>query len=427
MKSLNKPTIFILSFCMLCSSFSLSGCGKTDGSASETSASSQTTDSSVESETSQEESEASQEAEPSEAADHSEAADEPAALETADLEVIHEPEFGGVYIKMTIDEFNALGFEYGDSVDIVFSNGYELRDRPYYNGYYTLNGESLLVAYPGYEYIKACINNGDDLWVTAGIDESMTAKIILNESAKYLNIQNARNIQYKDERDRFPSDEVFANFRSIKVSGLKENTVYRSASPCDNQHNRAPFVDKLIADAGVAFILDLADNEEKIEKYMSADDFSSEYYAELYKAGNVLPIALNMNYGSEDFKEKIANGFTAMSEHDGPYLVHCTEGKDRTGFVCMLLEALAGASYEEIEQDYMLTYDNYYKINKDTDKEKYDVIVENVFLPMIRSMVGDESVDVASADLSGYAEKFLLDAGMNEEALNKLKDKIRAG
>lgn len=60
--------------------------------------------------------------------------DEP--LSVTDLGVIHEEEFGGVYIVMTIDDFNALGFEYGDSVDVVFSTGYSLEDIPYYNGYY---------------------------------------------------------------------------------------------------------------------------------------------------------------------------------------------------------------------------------------------------------------------------------------------------
>lgn len=65
----------------------------------------------------------------------------------SNVAIIHEEEFGGVYIKNTIEEFNALGFNYGDSVDITFSNGFTLKDIPYYNGYYTQNGEELLVAY----------------------------------------------------------------------------------------------------------------------------------------------------------------------------------------------------------------------------------------------------------------------------------------
>ena len=58
-------------------------------------------------------------------------------------EIEHEQEFGGVYIRITIDDFNRLGFEYGDSVNVKFSNGYELNDIPYYNGYYVDAGEPL--------------------------------------------------------------------------------------------------------------------------------------------------------------------------------------------------------------------------------------------------------------------------------------------
>ena len=87
----------------------------------------------------------------------------------ADRAILHEPEFGGVYIQMTIEDFNALGFQYGDSLNVSFSNGYTLEDLPYYNGYYTATGEPLLIAYPGYDYIKAAINNGDDLWNVAGL------------------------------------------------------------------------------------------------------------------------------------------------------------------------------------------------------------------------------------------------------------------
>ena len=42
----------------------------------------------------------------------------------------------------------------------------------------------------------------------------------------------------------------------------KNGIVYRSASPCDNQHNRAGYVDQLMENAGVQFILNLADPYE---------------------------------------------------------------------------------------------------------------------------------------------------------------------
>lgn len=343
-------------------------------------------------------------------------------LKVSGLECIHEPEFGGVYLGRTIEEFNALGFVYGDSVDVTFSNGYKLDDLPYYNGYYTAVGEPLLVAYPGYDYIKAAISSGDDLWTVAGLDENCTAEITLDERGKYLEIQEARDIHYEDDRALYESDIEFANFRSMAGGSLKDGVLYRSASPCDNQHNRAVYADKLMSEAGVAYILDLADTDEKIQGYMEEPDFNCPAFTELYEAGKVKPLALNMNYGSEEFRGKIADGLIAMTENAGPYLLHCTEGKDRTGFVCMLIEAFAGASYEEIEADYMKTFENYYGIGK--DDSKYYVIVENLLIPIIQSVTGDKSMDVRTADLSGPARTFLEDAGMTDAQLDALLEKL---
>lgn len=58
-------------------------------------------------------------------------------LELLNCSLEHETEFGGIYVHDTINSFNDLGFKYGDSVNIKFSNGKELNDIPYYNGYYT--------------------------------------------------------------------------------------------------------------------------------------------------------------------------------------------------------------------------------------------------------------------------------------------------
>ncbi|MBQ4425262.1 MAG: tyrosine-protein phosphatase [Lachnospiraceae bacterium] len=361
------------------------------------------------------------------------------------LPIQHEPEFGGVYIEITIDDFNKLGFVYGDSVKVTFSNGYTMEDIPYYNGYYVDAGEPLLIAYPGYDYIKACINYGADLWeegnlyawddnklqagltnlfTAADLDEHCTASVYLNEHGKYADIQAARDIHYTDFRKDYPSDEVFANFRNIHPGNIKEGILYRSASPCDNQHKRAPYVDTLMAEAKVRCILNLSDNEVKIERYISADDFNSPYFLSLYEEGNVIPLAMNMNFVSEEFTQKIANGFAAMAEKEGPYLVHCTEGKDRTGFVCMLLEALCGAGYQEIVDDYMLTYDNYYKINEEKDKVKYDIILEKNLIAMLYTVTGDKTVDLTTADLSAYAKDYLKAAGMTDAQIDLLISRL---
>lgn len=345
--------------------------------------------------------------------------------EVSGLGVIHETEFGGIYLTMSIEELNAQGFEFGDSVSVTFSNGYTLEDIPFYNGYYTRNGEPLLIGYPGYDYVKVHINNGDDLWLIAGVDEKTTARITVKESGKYLDTQEARDLHYKDERSAYESDVVFANFRNFHVGNLKEGLLYRSASPCDNQHNRAAFTDALIADAGVRFILNLADTDEKMKGYIAKEDFNSPYFFSLYQEGKVYPLAMNMSFASEEFRAKAADGLRAMLENDGPYLIHCTEGKDRTGFMCMLVEALCGASYEEIVDDYMITYRNYYGITKESDPEKYETIVQELLEPMIRSLMdGNPDADLRTVDLSEQACSFLKRAGMSEDEITRLTEKL---
>ncbi len=354
--------------------------------------------------------------------------------------IIHETEFGGVYIKSTIDDFNKLGFVYGDSVNVEFSNGFKLEDVPYYNGYYVDAGQPLLIAYPGYDYIKAAVNYGDDLWETAGLqqkndqklnlwmqsklEEHDTASVYLNERGKYADIQATRDIHYYDERERYTTDEEFANFRSIHMGRIAENRLYRSASPCDNQHNRAPYVDRLIEQAGVNGIMNLSDSHLKIRGYMEKDGFDSPYFLSLYQNDQVIPLALNMNYLSEEFAVTAAQGLKELAKLEPPYLIHCTEGKDRTGFICMLVEALAGADYQQIADDYMVTYDNYYGITADSEPDKYQTILEKNLDAMIRSIVGDESIDITNTDLSVYAKNYLLKAGMSEEEITAFLNRI---
>jgi len=340
------------------------------------------------------------------------------------LALIHEPEFGGVYLTMTIDDFNARGFQYGDSVRVAFSNGYTLEDLPYYNGYYVDAGDPLLIAYPGYDYIKAAINNGDDLWKKAKLSEDDVASVSLVERGKYLDMQQARDIHYVDTRESFDSDEIFANFRAVNVGNLRENVLYRAASPCDNQHNRAPYVDSLMQKAGVQCVLDLADSDDKILGYIAGDTFDSPYFLELFKAGGVIPVALNMNFGSKEFKQKIVSGLTTLVQREGPYLVHCTEGKDRTGFVCALLEAFTGASYDEIVNDYMQTYDNYYGITEKSDAKKYQIIKEKSLDELLGVITGGKTDDFAAADLASFAETYLREAGMDNDTIVQLRYRL---
>ena len=344
---------------------------------------------------------------------------------TGALAVIHEKKFGGVYLDITIDEFNALGFEYGDSCDVTFSNGYKLEDIPYYNGYYSKTGHPLISAYPGFPHIDVCVNNGDPLWETAGLKEGDTGTVTLREKGKYLTTQQALAAVYTTDRNDYPSDEAFANFRAMKGGQIAENTVYRSASPCNNEYGRAAYASALAEKAGVQFILDQADSTEEVEGYYTDPSFDMSWHKGLFDNGHVAALDMNVNYRSQKFAGKLVEGLRQMIAQDGPYLIHCTEGKDRTGFTCALLEALCGASYDEMLDDYMISYDNYYGINKQTDKDRYDAVVDAKFND-IALCIGGQPVDgkLDGLDYKAGARKYLLDAGMTEEEIAQLENKL---
>ena len=351
-------------------------------------------------------------------------------LSVKDLSIIHELEFGGVYLKITIEDFNNKGFSYGDSVDIEFSNGHRVNDIPYYNGYYVDAGETLLVGYPGYDYVKLSLNYGNDYWFIANLKEDDLGSIYLNQKEKYLDIQNTMNIQYKDDRSLYTSDSEFANYRVIKTGNIKSNILYRSASPCDNKHKRAPYVDTLMEKDHINFIINLADTIEKIEGYIAKEDFNSPYFLFLYQKEaflltaspneKVLPLAMNMNYKSDEFREKLVDGFKQMLTKSGPYLIHCQEGKDRTGFVCIVLEALCKSTYQEIVDDYMLTYKNYYGITKEKDSLRYNIIKERNVDTMLRFLISDSNKDLENLDFSSYISTYLINGGMKQEEVNDL-------
>ena len=270
---------------------------------------------------------------------------------TGEIGVIKDEEYGNVFIDMTIDEFNALGFAFGDSVDIFFDNGVTLEDIPYYTGYYVPVGELLLCGYPDSPHVKIARNYGDTTWEEFNLTEDSKVTVTMNEKAKYLSTEELYSLEYSDNREDYESDVVFANFREVRGGALREKGFYRSASPCDNEHNRAPYANALAEEYGVKFVINLSDDETEYLAFTVEDGFSSVYYNELFLEGNVLLLNLNANYRSEDFAKTLSDAFLQMTDHDSPCLIHCVEGKDRTGFACALLLALADATSDQIIDD----------------------------------------------------------------------------
>lgn len=344
-----------------------------------------------------------------------------AAPVSIEADVMQDEKYDAVYLNINIEDFLAAGFAFGDSCDVTFSNGLSFEDIPFYNGYYVRSGLPLIVGYPGYPFVAVTCNN-EGLWTKAGLKDGDNARVTLREAGKYLDVQEALSQSYSNDRSEYSSDVEFANFRALSGGRLRENFLFRGASPVDNQKNRAPYANAMLKENEISFILDLADSEQDLLGYFEEEDFASDYAKSLYEKDCVAPLSMSSSYGTDAYKAKLARGLEKMLGAEGKIYVHCLEGKDRTGFVCFLLESLAGASFNEMLGDYMKTYENYYGVTQIDTPEKYDAIADLYFNAFASYLHGTEDAEeLEKADYAPDAEAYLLSAGMTGEELATLK------
>lgn len=336
-------------------------------------------------------------------------------------------EFGSIYTGQTLEMLNSKGFELGDSVDIEFDNGFKLTDIPLYDGYYCRTGEYLLCAYPTYPSAVIAHCNMSDFYREVNYTEGLPVKITLNKHGKYSIIQQTFGMKYSNDRSDYGSDVEFANFRPAECSKFAPNTIYRGATPFDPENSRPAYVQSLLRENEIKFILDLSDSEEKYLGY-NTSSYDSSYTDELYSNQKIVFLSMSASFGSETFAKKLSGGLKVMIRNEGPYYIHCVEGKDRTGFVCTLLEALVGASYDEMKNDYMITYKNYYGITESSAKEKYDAVVGLKFNEFMTFLSGENNVEaLPSLDYSEYAAEYLKNAGLSEDEITRLRSILTGG
>ncbi|MCQ2470587.1 MAG: tyrosine-protein phosphatase [Clostridia bacterium] len=338
--------------------------------------------------------------------------------------IVRDPKYDSATVALSPEEFEKAGFKLGDSCDISFENGYTIEDVPFYNGYYVKNNEPVVVAYPGFKNISITYNNVG-ICAVAKLTDGDKVTIRLNKQGKYSDIQDTLGQVYSFNYADYDSSEQFCNFRALTGGNLKEDFLFRGASPVDNSRGRAAYTDKLLKDNGITFVVDLADSEEDMQGYMKDKDFASPYSASLHENNQIALLSMGSGYQSKEYEQKVADGMKAMIQSKGPVYLHCMEGKDRTGFVCFLLEALAGASYEEMRADYMKTYENYYSVSEKQTPEKYNAIAELYFDAFVEFLHGtDNKEELVSADYVQDAKNYLIDGGMSKAEVEQLREFI---
>ena len=336
--------------------------------------------------------------------------------------VIEIEKYGHAVLDITTADFTDSGYELGDIVCVSF--GSYKSEMPFFDGYYSNPGTVMLRGSNPNENIAVCINYGDFSRET-GLKLGDSVEITMAEKAGMLALQELCALKYSDDRADYTDDVTFANFRAVTTGRIGDGKLYRTASPINNKHGRAGYANKLIESVNVATVLNLADSTEDIEEYFKAEDFDSEYYRSLYNAGNVMALDLAGNFFTDDFAQSVAEGLSFLAHNEPPYCVHCTEGKDRAGFASMLMAALMGAEFEEIVDDYMLSYYNYYGIDKQTEPERYKAVINNNLYAILYYVTGvDTYEELTQVDFESAVTKYLLGAGMTENDILMLKNNL---
>ncbi len=342
--------------------------------------------------------------------------------------------YGNVYLDIQVASFFDLGYSEGDEVKVSFlDKELVLPVVPTYS--YVDQGTAAIIAPLGENgkptgYLSLAINmgnfgetyglaykttNADKTWFwTAyeGVKFPVEVKFEMSEKGGYLSQYILHDLTRTNNRADYPelTDEEFANFREIDTTGMGKGKLYRTSSPIDPSLGRNTYADKAIEKAGVTVIMNLANSESDA---LAFEGFSSSYYSK----EKVIYLNLGVDFQAAEFKSGLAQGLRFFAENKGVYAFHCTEGKDRAGFVAALLECLMGATYDEVCADYMKTYENYYKVEKGSDK--YNAILSSNIVKTLQAAFGVE--DLSSADLASAAEGYIRSIGLSESEIASLK------
>ncbi len=319
--------------------------------------------------------------------------------------------YGNVATDIASDTMAAAGYELGDVVTI--SVGANDIDAPFVGTYSDVDrGAFLLRPTNG---IIALAMSYDNFAGKTGTEEGMTVTLSMAEKAGYLNEYEIRHLEKSEERSDYASDPIFANFRNVVMGKIPAGRLYRGCNPVLDDA-RAPYAAKLVEKAQIRTVINLADSEESMAPNLPA----APYYRQLVDDGKVIALNMGIDFNDPAFTAKLKDGLLFMIDHEGSYYIHCNEGKDRAGMVVALLEALMGATVQEISDDYMVTYMNYFNVTK--GDAKYPIIAK-IITDLFIQMNG--GAPVTDANIQGVAENYIIQTvGLTADQVQTLKVRL---
>ena len=320
--------------------------------------------------------------------------------------------YGNLTTDITEAALKEKGYELGDV--LLAKLGDKTVTAPFVATYSDVNrGDYLIRISHGFAAIAMSYDNCSG---KTGAVEGTPVTLALSQKGAYLQEYEMRHLVKSEKREDYASDAIFANFRAVQAGSIAANRLYRGCNPVLGDA-RAPYAAKLVEEAKIVTVINLADSAESMAPHLAA----APYYERLVKNGQVITLNMGIDFSDPAFIAKLKDGLIFMGQHKGPFYVHCNEGKDRAGMVAAVLEALMGATVQQVADDYMLSYMNYFNVKK-TDA-RYPVIAK-IITDMFVKMNGGKAV--TDANLKAVAETYLTKTvGLTAQQICALKQKIQ--
>jgi len=212
-----------------------------------------------------------------------------------------------------------------------------------------------------------------------------------------------------------PHDAQAVNFREIRVGNIASGTLYRSSHPIkDNKQEK--IISLLASSAKIASVVNLSDTVSGI----SAKAHFAPWYNKLLSCGRVIALGMDFSNSSDSFRKKLKEGLQFITATEGPWLIHCQAGVDRTGFFSIVLEALMGAAVDEIVKDYLLSFNSIFDSSVHCEVNKSDSLV----VMRLLSVIGKDVV-INDENVQAVAENYLRDTiKLSANDVDLLKQKL---
>ena len=338
--------------------------------------------------------------------------------------------YGDPSLEMTSGELADLGYEYADIVSVHFlDQTVEMPVIPDFR-YVGAGCAGLMMWEDRSVPISLAILNGSfaaeyglaetqkdsdgELMYVPSAEYPIVFTIDIIEKNGYAETYASYDMSRTNNRADYPdlSDEEFANFREVTTGGIAAGRLYRSSSPINPKYGRNRYADQALEKHGIKNIINLEDTETAARGYSG---FEGSYYSRQ----NVLYLNLGVDLTLEYNRANLVKAMERLAEAETPILVHCMEGADRAGVFVALLECLMGASADEVRQDYMISFCNYYGLTPGT--KQYEQVSHGIETHL-KKVFGTDTFE--GLDLQQEAEAFFLRTGVDQETLNTVKKKL---